>query len=289
MQRLDDAERHGETLFSRAGGGAAMKQVLLAALLGIAGCGFTSAADFATEMLDATFKLFHADSTATCFFVRREPPDQSLYLVTAAHVLERTKGDTAIVVLRERKADGTYARRDHTVAIRRDGQPLWRRHATEDTAVLRLAEPAPVPVGALPVAALADEARLTAAGLHICSPLFVLTYPQRFEANGAGFAVARQGIVASHPFQPIQTYHTFLADFTTFAGDSGGPVFVPGNDGHPLLVGLVLAQYRHDEQVTMEYEERTIHHPLGLGTVLHAQFVRETIEQAAQPEAAGAR
>ena len=266
-----------------------MKRVFLAALCGLVGSAFASAADFATEMLDATFKLFHADSTATCFFVRREAPDQALYLVTAAHVFERTKGDTAIVVLRERKGDGTYERRDYPIAIRRDGKALWLRHATEDTAVLRLSEAPPVPVGALPVASLADETRLTAAGLHICSPLFVLTYPQRFEANGAGFAVARQGIVASYPFQPIQSYHTFLADFTTFAGDSGGPVFVPGNDGHPLLIGLVLAQFHHDEKVTMEYEERTIHHPLGLGTVLHAQFVREIIEQAAKPDAGGSK
>ena len=265
------------------------KQFFLAALFGILSCAGASAADFATEMLDATFKLFHANSTGTCFMVRREGPDESLYLVTAAHVLEHTKGDTAIVVLRDGQADGSYARHDHTLAIRRDGKPLWVRHAKEDTAVLRLSEPPPIPVRALPLAALADEAGLTAAGLHICSSLFVLTYPQRFEANGAGFAVARQGIVASHPFLPIPMHHTFLADFTTFAGDSGGPVFVPAKDGHPLLVGIVLAQYRHDERVTTEYEERTIHHPLGLGTVLHAQFVRDTIEQAAKQDATNAK
>ena len=93
---------------------------------------------------------------------------------------------------------------------------------------------------------------MTAAGLHICSSIFVLTYPQRFEGNAAGYAVARQGIIASHPFLPVQTHHTYLADFTTFAGDSGGPVFVSGADGHPLLIGIVLAQFRHDERVTME-------------------------------------
>ena len=49
---------------------------------------------------------------------------------------------------------------------------------------------------------------------------------------------------------------------------------------------MVFAQIRHDEHVKMEYEERSIHYPLGLGEVLHAQFVRETIEQAAAPEAA---
>ena len=259
-----------------------MKQAILALLVGIISGATASAGDFATEMLEATFKLFHADSTGTCFLVRRAAPDQGLYIVTAAHVLEHTKGDTAIVVLRERQADGSYQRRDHTITIRRDDKPLWVRHATEDTAVVRLAEPPPVPVSALALAAIADEAHLTAAGLHICSPLFVLTYPQRFEANDAGFAVARQSIIASHPFMPVHRYHTYLADFTTFAGDSGGPAFIAGPDGHPLLIGMVLAEFRHDERVKMEYEERTIHHPLGLATVLHAQFVRDTIEQAAR-------
>lgn len=266
-----------------------MKKVILTLLVGMISCASAAAGNFATEMLDATYKLFHVNSTGTCVLVRRDARDGSLYLVTAAHVLERTKGDKAIVVLRERGTDGSYQRRDHTIAIRRDGKPLWVRHEKEDVAVLRLLEEPPVPVSVLPFAAIADEAGLTAAGLHICSPLFVLTYPQRFEANSAGFAVARQGIVSSHPFLPIQRHHTYLADFTTFAGDSGGPAFVAGKDGHPLLVGMVLAQHRHDERVTTEYEERSIHHPLGLGTVLHAQFVRDTIEQAAKIDDKGSK
>jgi hypothetical protein len=56
-----------------------------------------------------------------------------------------------------------------------------------------------------------------------------------------------------------------------------------------LLIGIVLAQFRHDERVTVEYEERNIHHPLGLGSVLHAQFVRDTIERAAKPDAANSK
>ncbi len=262
-----------------------MKKLLLTALFGILACPGALAGDFATAMVEATFKLFHPNSTGTCFLVRRDAPDQALYLVTAAHVLERTKGETAIVVLRRRGDDGSYQRHDHTIAIRREGTPLWVRHPAQDAAVLRLADPPPVPVQALPLAELADEARLTAAALHLCSPVFVLTYPQRFEANAAGFAVARQGIIASHPFLPIQRHPTYLAEFNTFAGDSGGPVFVPGADARPLLVGIVLGQFRHDERITTEYEERVIHHPLGLGTVLHAQFLREITEQAAQPPA----
>lgn len=260
-----------------------MNRAFFAMLTAILVAQTTVAADFATEVMEATFKLFHPDSTATCFFVRREPPDTALYLVTAAHALESTKGDTAIVVLRQAKDDGSFERHDHTISIRRDGQPLWVRHDKQDIAVLRLADPPPIAVAALPASVIADAAQLKAAGAHICSPLFVLTYPQRFEANGAGFPVARQGIFASPPQLPVQTHPTFLADFTTFAGDSGGPVFMAGADGHPLLVGLVLAQFHHDERVTSEYEERTIHHPLGLGTILHAQYVRETLEKAAKP------
>jgi hypothetical protein len=259
-----------------------MKPIWLPLLFGLLGCVAAPAADFATEMLDSTFKLFNPASTATCLLVHREAPDHAVYLVTAAHVLEHANGDSVILVLRERRADGSYQRHDHTLPLRREGKPLWVRHATEDTAVLRLSEPLPFPVSSLPLSALANETRLTTAGLDICSPVFVFTYPTRFEANDAGFPVARHAIIASHPLLPIRRYPTFLADFTTFDGDSGGPVFVRDDHGHPLLIGIVLAQFRHDEQVTLEYEERMIHHPLGLGTVLHAQFITEAIEQAAK-------
>lgn len=259
-----------------------MKTFIFTLLFGFITCAVAPAGDFATEMVDSTFKLFHTNSTATCVLVKRKLPDESFYVVTAAHVLERTKGDTAIIVLRERKADGSYQRHDHTVPIRRDEKPLWVRHATEDVAVLRLSDAPPVPVNALPLAAIAEEAALTAAGLQICSPIFVLTYPQRIEGNAVGFPIARQSIIASHPIVPIQSHKTFFADFTTFAGDSGGPVFISGTEDHPLLIGIVLAQSYHDEKLKTEYEEKTIHHPLGLGTVLHAQFIRDTIEQAAK-------
>ncbi|NBR87568.1 MAG: serine protease [Verrucomicrobia bacterium] len=261
-----------------------MKPLRLLFLYATFAASASSAADFATQMVEATFKLFHPDSAATCFLLRREPGDAALYLATAAHVLERTKGDTAVLVLREQQTDGAFKRRDHTIAIRQKGKPLWVQSKTDDAAVLKLTEPLPVPVAALPVTALADEAQIKASGLRVCSPLFVLTYPNRTEGNPAGFPLARSGIIASHPLLPIAAQRTFMADFTTFAGDSGGPAFVADPSSKPLVIGMVLAQINQEENVTLEFEKRTLRHPLGLGKILHAQFLRELVEQCGKPE-----
>ncbi|MGV3533399.1 MAG: S1 family peptidase [Chthoniobacteraceae bacterium] len=259
-----------------------VKGRMLAALLllSILSARSSDAANFPTEVMDATFKLFHPSSTGTCFLVRREAPDAAIYLITAAHSFERMSGNSATLVLRKAQ-DRSFERHDYKIPIRRDGSPLWVRHATQDVAVLRLEEPLPVPVTALPSAALADEAMMLSAGVHICSPLFLLTYPERVESNSAGFPIARQGIFASPPLLPVDTNPTFYGDFPAYAGDSGGPVFLPGGEGQRLVVGMVTAKLRHDEKIETQHEERTIHHPLNLGIIVHAHYLRETLELAA--------
>ena len=78
---------------------------------------------------------------------------------------------------------------------------------------------------------------------------------------------------------------TFLADFTTFSGDSGGPVFIKTADGHPLIVGIVLGRGFQDLKHEDEYGEQLVHYPLGLGIILRAQCVRDTLDAAAKSDA----
>lgn len=239
------------------------------------------ASNFATTVMDATFKLLHPDSTSACFLLRDGDTESEYYLVTAGHTMENTKGETATLVLRERKDDGDFKRHDYKLRIRKDNKALWVRHKVQDVAVLKLSGTLPVLVPALPVACLADNKRLKAANVHICSPLFVLTYPEALEANAAGCPIARQGIFSSPPTLSSATHPKFLADFTTFAGDSGAPVFIPTNQNKtPLVVGMVVGEYNYDETVKSKYEKRHLRHPFGLGIILHARYVRETIDLA---------
>lgn len=238
------------------------------------------ASDFATTVMDATFKLYNPASTSICFLMRVGESDAARYLVTAAHTLERMEGDTATLVLRRRKDDGTYERVDYTTAIRQAGTALWFRHKEHDVAVLELDAELPAKIAALPIECLADPDKLADAEVHICGQLFAFTYPERFDANNAGFPVGRQGIFSSPPRLPSDAYPTFLADFTTFPGDSGGPVFVAMKTGTPLVVGIVIKQYHHDEKIESIYESRLVKHPFRLGIVLHARYVHETLSLA---------
>lgn len=266
-----------------------MKQTWFLVLFGLIGSAIACASDFGPTVAEATFHIGSADEGGTCFFVRPPGPDTALYLVTAAHVFEALESAPATVRLRERHADGSYEQPDYSVVLRREGERLWVRHASEDVGVLRVSDPLPVSIPALPFSVLADEAHFAAAGLNVCSPVFVLTYPAGFPARKGGFALVRPATLASYPLLPVREYPTYAASFTTFGGDSGGPVFVAEAEGRPLLIGVVVGAFRQDESVKKEFEESTMHHPFGVGLVVHAQLVRELIEQAARQAGSGSK
>lgn len=256
-----------------------------AGCLAVAAVAGAADADYATRMVGATIKVFQKDSTGTGFLVA--PPKGSriegCVLVTARHILEKATGDEVLLVLRRARGDGAFERSDFPVRIREDGKPRWTSHPAEDCAAIAVALPPNMAIDPIPFESLAVEEDLLDLRLHIGTPALVLGYPTRFEANDAGFPVARQAGIASHPLTPVASNRTFLADFTTFAGDSGGPVFVADSrsgaeSARPLVIGMILAHYRHDEKVDTMFEERMIHHPLDLSRILHATHLREVVE-----------
>ena len=233
----------------------------------------------AEYVMHSTFKLFNPGSTATCLLVHQESAPDHPIIISAAHVFEKMKGETAIVVFRKKDKSGLYKRHDHQIKIRNKEKKLWVRHPDRDIAALRLEKkPDNTPCPTISTKILADSKKLKKQGVTICDSVFVLCYPERTEANGAGFPVARHATIASFPLSPAKHYPSFMLDFNTFGGDSGGPVFVKDTLGKaPLVIGIAVAQYRYDESVKMLNEERSVHHPLGLSKVIHSQFILETL------------
>ena len=257
-----------------------MKRYLLALLMALSWWPSAPAEDGATALVECTFKLFNRNSTATCFLLHPDDAPGSVFLVTASHVFTKMTNDEALLVLRINGTNDTYSRKDYPLKINLNHRATWYKHPKEDIAVLRLPADTQQHFPSLPLACLADEPLLKTLDLHICSDVSIFGYPTRFEANLAGFPVGRHGAIASHPLTPVSANRYFLVDFNTFSGDSGGPVFVSYR-GQPVILGMILAQFRHDERITTLDEERTIHYPLGISKVIHACFIREAVLGAA--------
>lgn len=247
-----------------------MKALLLGSALVLC-CFVAQAAEHAEAMMRATFKLFNKDSTATCFLLR---DGADVFLVTAAHSFEKASGETSILVMREADKDGTWKRQDKTIAIREGNRSLWMKHPQQDLAVMRVVLEVPEDA-TLPIDVLKADGFS-----RFGDPVMLLTYPARVEANGAGFPLARQAVVASFPAAPMEKDPVFIIDATAWDGDSGGPVFIDAGKGKPQIVGLVTARINHVENINSERETRKIETPLGLSKALAAPLILETIRLA---------
>lgn len=235
------------------------------------------AEDSIIQAVNATYKITNASSTATAFVISRQTEgEEEVILVTAAHVLEKMKGEELRFVYRRRTDDGGYARREFPIKVRDKAKVLWRRHDKADVAAMRIDLPADHSVTPLPLSYIlaADEQ------LHLGEDVWVLGYPAKLESSRGGFPVLRHGTVASFPLIPSAKTRTFMVDYTTFGGDSGGPVFrrETKKDSPPTIVGLIHGQHRETTKATTHIEERTVHRQMGLAIVVHGKFIRETID-----------
>lgn len=247
-----------------------------------------------TVLMKSTFKLMGNGSIGTAFIIGRpskKEPNKAYYvMVTAAHVLEQMKGTHATIFVRRKMRDGTYEKVPHPVEIRRDDKPLWVRHPDQviDVAAMYIALPQDIDITLLPTAMLADDEVLEKFEIHPGDELMCLGYPFGAEANIAGFPILRSGKIASYPLVPTQQTKTFLYDFQIFKGNSGGPVyFVESGRTYAggmhvgtiqFIAGIVSQEHLITEKIESLYEVKEERHPLGLANVVHARFIKETIE-----------
>jgi hypothetical protein len=242
-------------------------------------CSACCAAEFTlNDAVLATFKIANSGSTATAYLIRLEPDRR--VLVSAAHTFEKMKGDDCKLVMRTPNADGTYTRHEVELKVRADGKPLWHKHSGVDLAMLDFVPPKEFESLGIPLETVADAEELkerVPAGQYVR----LLCFPATFEANGAGFPIVRQGVIATFPIAPAAQQKTFMIDYTAFGGDSGGPVFaVLEGTGKLKLVGTVISRQWSDEHVHVsEEEDRIIKHPFGLGTAINSVLLRELFEQ----------
>ncbi len=276
-----------------------MRAALLTLPLLVAVIGLNSHAqsdDLDTQVVLNTFKIGNPKSSATVFIMSRPAPDDEkktqFFLVTALHVFSKMEGDEATLHLRKLvgKSGDEWVKAPTKIKVRQDGKDLWTKHPTADVAVMPFTPPADVPVRGLPLDLLATDEQLKLYEIHPGDTMKHVGYPHpnQFEANAAGFPIVRQGCIASYPLIPTAKNKTFICDFNTFEGNSGGPVYFTENNRYyggqtqtgrvQLILGLLSLQHFLNDKFENPYESGVFKHRLGLGVIVQAPIVRETIE-----------
>ncbi len=233
-------------------------------------------ADEAAErMVLATYKLANESSTATGIAVRFDTDEgqSQTAIVTANHVFREMSGDSCALVSRTANENGLYSRKELRIPIREGARNLWLKHARHDLAVLPI--PKDIDLVAVPANCLTKPAEMS--NVHSGDAVLLGVFPERAEANDAGFPILRGGNIASFPLVPVQPHSLFLVDTSTWTGDSGGPVMhqsLRSPEDGPLIIGIVRGM-RSVTDTTREsrFVERRMHYPLGISEVLQAALV----------------
>jgi Trypsin-like peptidase domain len=267
----------------------------------------TTAQEFNTVLMESTFKIMGAKRVTpetkvepgkvevafgTMFVVGKPSRIRTgvayNVLVTAAHVLESIEGDTAIIVLRKKNADGTFQRFLKEIKIRERNRPLYTSHPEVDIAVTYLPLPKDTPITLVPTSYLATDKTYEEYEIHPGDQLFCLGYPLFGESSEAGFPILRSGRIASYPLVPAKRVKRILYDFHIYEGNSGGPVYMSESgrvykhefhlrENTRFVVGLVSKQLSSIPELGSQR--------LELAEVVPAEFILEMINSLPDLEA----
>jgi len=236
--------------------------------------GARMALDVTVDLIGATVEVEQPmgagmRTVGTGFLMADPAPDGTprIVLVTANHVLARMKGDKATVGFRTQQPDGAWLFTPQKLTIRSEGKALWRRHPTRDVAVIAITVPPEFAKAAIPLSWLASD--LERYAVTPGEEMMTLGFPQGLSSNTAGFPILRAGRVASYPLGPASAFPTFLLDFRVFPGNSGGPVYAPGDGAAGGGARFIAGMLTQDVEIGSEN--------LQIGIVTQARFIRETV------------
>lgn len=259
-------------------------------LLGAVTAMASDATDISSILMRSTFRIQGDKSFGTVFIMGEPLADQpgkgSYVLITAAHVLDEIKSNTAILFVRKRMGIA-YVKIPYPIQIRDNGNPLWVRHPKVDVAAMRVALPQDIDIQIFSTDLLADDKALEELEIHSGDELLVLGFPYGAEANEAGFPILRSGRIAGFPLTPTSETLTFLLDFPVFNGNSGGPVYMHHENRSykgathigvvRMILGVVSQEQAIEERVQSLSETLVRKHKLGLAVIVHARFVKEVL------------
>lgn len=157
-----------------------------------------------TRLMRSTFKIAGNGMIGTVFILgepMKGESDRAYYvLITANHILDKMKGDEAIIFLRE-KIDDSYRKIAYPITIRKKGEPLWVRHPEVDIAAMYINLPNDIDFPSLSISTLADDKIFEKYEIRPGDELLCLGFPFGREANPAGFPILRSGRIASYPIK----------------------------------------------------------------------------------------
>src|SRR5713101_2950219 len=141
--------------------------------------------------------------------VKRDSNIASWVLITAKHVFNDIRGDTATVNLRMRNAAGDIIGTSYPIIIRDKGNSLYTEHPTADVASIDIPFQSDTIIYQLGSYIstpnwLASEQFLQDIEIHPGDELLTLGYPMCTAANEAGYPVLRSGKLASYPILPLR-------------------------------------------------------------------------------------
>ncbi|WP_460977657.1 S1 family peptidase [Spirosoma knui] len=240
-----------------------------------------------TWAMESTFKIAgyttgNQITKGTVFMLLKPSKRDSLsgykIMITAAHVLDNIKADSAVLYLRKKRVDSTFVIFPVSIPVRKNGVPLWTRHPTADVAVMYVFLPAAAYVTWLNTNILASEKQLIENfDLQPGKESLSLGFPKGFSANEEGFPILRTGRIASYPIFPVKRYPLVLYDAEIFEGNSGGPVYnistftlrnsvYDNTKGFQQIIGLVSVQ-------VLIGKERLV-----IGGIILSPYILETID-----------